>query len=382
LFYLRGVASAAVKTTSIYKGVVPFIALQLLALGIVGYFPSLVNYLPTRLSLLGEQAPPPVNPKLQTCIEETVFTQFQSDGDRIRSAIGEAKGLNVSSLPPKLAKSFGDSLTKAENTFKLLEDIKATEVSLKQAVPAYSPLHVRVREIQRDIRKAQAESKLLRTELSRTRGDDDAAKAARERLQAKIDKDTDKIATLETQIPADWVEKNKTFKLLLNADKKARTTYRRNTDQSYKPVISIAEILATTDALREAEPDFAALTKLADSGDAKAVEAAAKTLSRKLSSVAGSNDIRKELRKVSRHAAKSPDDTPELKNLLVETARVYDDQVRWRTAAKVELGVGLGKYEAAIRNTIGLRSLRRLPEDTALNVASCMSHHTDVSLSF
>ena len=30
LFYLRGVASAAVKTTSMYKGVIPFILLQLL----------------------------------------------------------------------------------------------------------------------------------------------------------------------------------------------------------------------------------------------------------------------------------------------------------------------------------------------------------------
>jgi TRAP-type C4-dicarboxylate transport system permease large subunit len=382
LFYLRGVAPAAVKTTSIYKGVVPFIGLQLLALSIVGYFPSLVNYLPTRLSLLGEQAPPPINPKLQTCIEETVFAQFQSNGDRIKSAIGEAKNLNVSSLPPKLAKSFGDSLVKAENTFKLLDDIKATEVTLKQAVPAYSPLHVRVRQIQRDIRKAQEEVKLLRTSLSRTRGDDDAAKAARERLQARIDKDMAKVERLKAEIPADWEEKNKAFKLLLNADKKARTTYRRNTDQSYKPVIEITDILETTDALGELAPDFAALTKLADSGDAKAVEAAAKTLSSKLGPVAGTNDIKKELRKVSRHAAKSPDDVPELKNLLVETTRVYDDQVRWRTAAKANLADGLGKYEATIRNTIGLRSLRRLPEDTALNVATCMSHHTDVSLSF
>ena len=36
LFYLRGVASKAVKTLDMYKGVIPFIALQLLALAIVG----------------------------------------------------------------------------------------------------------------------------------------------------------------------------------------------------------------------------------------------------------------------------------------------------------------------------------------------------------
>jgi len=99
LFYLRGVAPPAVKTIDIYKGVVPFIMLQLVALGIVGYLPSLVNYLPTRLSLLGEQSPPPINPKLQTCIEETVFTRFQNEGDRIRSAITAARGLDMSVVP-------------------------------------------------------------------------------------------------------------------------------------------------------------------------------------------------------------------------------------------------------------------------------------------
>ena len=45
LFYLRGVAPPSVKTLEIYRGVVPFILLQLAALGIVGFYPSLVNYL-------------------------------------------------------------------------------------------------------------------------------------------------------------------------------------------------------------------------------------------------------------------------------------------------------------------------------------------------
>jgi tripartite ATP-independent transporter DctM subunit len=114
LFYLRGVAPSSVATTSIYKGVIPFILLQLLALGIVGYTPSLVNYLPTRLSLLGEQAPPPINPRLQTCIEETVFVRFQNDGDNIKSAITAARGLDVSVVPERMGKQFSDSLNKAE----------------------------------------------------------------------------------------------------------------------------------------------------------------------------------------------------------------------------------------------------------------------------
>ena len=62
LFYLRGVASKLVSTLNIWKGVVPFIALQLIGLGIVGFYPTLVNYLPARTYLTSKVAPPPINP--------------------------------------------------------------------------------------------------------------------------------------------------------------------------------------------------------------------------------------------------------------------------------------------------------------------------------
>ncbi len=46
LFYLRGVAPPQVRTIDIYKGVVPFIALQLIALLLVAAFPALATWLP------------------------------------------------------------------------------------------------------------------------------------------------------------------------------------------------------------------------------------------------------------------------------------------------------------------------------------------------
>ena len=49
LFYLRGVAPATVSTAQIYRGVMPFVAIQLLALLILGVFPELVTWLPDRL---------------------------------------------------------------------------------------------------------------------------------------------------------------------------------------------------------------------------------------------------------------------------------------------------------------------------------------------
>lgn len=60
LFYLRGIAPAAVKTINMYKGVIPFIGLQIFAMVIVATSPSLVNYLPNRVALLSENSPPHV----------------------------------------------------------------------------------------------------------------------------------------------------------------------------------------------------------------------------------------------------------------------------------------------------------------------------------
>jgi TRAP-type mannitol/chloroaromatic compound transport system permease large subunit len=46
LFYLRAVAPAEVRTTDIYRGVIPFVAIQILALLIIALWPSLATWLP------------------------------------------------------------------------------------------------------------------------------------------------------------------------------------------------------------------------------------------------------------------------------------------------------------------------------------------------
>ncbi|MDH3490778.1 MAG: TRAP transporter large permease subunit [Gammaproteobacteria bacterium] len=49
LFYLRGVAPPSVTTAQIYRGAVPFVAIQLLALLLLAIFPDLVTWLPARI---------------------------------------------------------------------------------------------------------------------------------------------------------------------------------------------------------------------------------------------------------------------------------------------------------------------------------------------
>jgi tripartite ATP-independent transporter DctM subunit len=49
LFYLRGVAPGEVSTRMIYEGVLPFVALQLIAIGLLVAFPGIVTWLPDLL---------------------------------------------------------------------------------------------------------------------------------------------------------------------------------------------------------------------------------------------------------------------------------------------------------------------------------------------
>ena len=50
LFYLRGVAPENIKTISLYKGVIPFIAIQLSLLVLLAIFPSIISFLPNYLN--------------------------------------------------------------------------------------------------------------------------------------------------------------------------------------------------------------------------------------------------------------------------------------------------------------------------------------------
>ena len=49
LFYLRGVADKSVPTSAIYKGVIPFIIIQLVLLCLLAYWPSIVTWLPNEI---------------------------------------------------------------------------------------------------------------------------------------------------------------------------------------------------------------------------------------------------------------------------------------------------------------------------------------------
>ena len=49
LFYLRGVAPDSIKTIDIYKGVIPFIFIQIMMLLLLSIFPLIATWLPNKI---------------------------------------------------------------------------------------------------------------------------------------------------------------------------------------------------------------------------------------------------------------------------------------------------------------------------------------------
>ncbi|MGH8120488.1 MAG: TRAP transporter large permease subunit, partial [Gammaproteobacteria bacterium] len=49
LFYLRGVAPPGVRTADIYRGIAPFVVLQIIGLGLLWSFPALATWLPSKI---------------------------------------------------------------------------------------------------------------------------------------------------------------------------------------------------------------------------------------------------------------------------------------------------------------------------------------------
>ena len=167
LFYLRGVAPAIVKTVQMYKGVIPFITLQLLALGVVGFYPSLVNYLPNRVSFLSETSPPPKNPKLQYCIEKYVGENVLTDENNVKKAVFRLREVDLTTLPKSyqslVIKSIDDvnkGLGHLNQAFKIEEEINKKAVN-------YEPQLLFVRNIEKDIRIIKKETKEIKTLISR-----------------------------------------------------------------------------------------------------------------------------------------------------------------------------------------------------------------------
>jgi len=377
LFYLRGVAPAIVKTIDMYKGVIAFILLQLVALGIVAANPSLVNYLPNRVSMTAPTAPPPRNPKLQYCIEEYVNEEFVRNGATINQAIDTARGLDMSYLPRKLAGSVADSFDEAGKSMSLLTEARRAEARINDAAVSYRPVHRKVRLIEYQVRKIKDEIQEL-------------GRAIQGLSENEIIARKDQISALETEkarltanIPDDWDQVYQDFAEFTKAETNARRKYRRAVDSAYSPVSDLIVLMEANDSFKALDNDLVDLRDTLVRGSApEDMIDPLKALAKQFGAIKGAGDIKSEITKSRRILGKKSPKIEEAISHLDKAIEIFNAQHLWREQASTQLLSHIRTYEQAIRGTIGLRQQKRLAKTEALYVAACTSGHRDISLHF
>lgn len=382
LFYLRGVAPAVVKTLEIYRGAIPFIVLQLVALVIVALTPSLVNYLPKRVSLSVETAPPPINPRLQYCIEEHLFEYYDSHGEELRGQVDALRGANLSVLPEKRQQALNKSLDQTLQTFDLVAQVRQAETDRIDYEPEYRPLHHQVRGLQSQQRRIESNIEEMEQDLMRISQNESPDKKTLNKIEAEIEKAKTAISELQIQIPESWAEANKSYIELDKAEKKARRSYRSSVDQAYETIAELRGVLDGAEDLANLEQQLAALDGAIMNNPAEEAMALIKESERALTTIGGTSAIKSKLSKARRALKGKKADPEKAVQELREGLEIYAAEVDWRARAAAELAPDLASYDNAIKESIGLRQQQRLFPDQIKAVAACLSVHRDRSLQF
>ena len=382
LFYLRGVAPAIVKTLEIYRGAAVFIVLQLFGLAIAGAFPPLVNYLPNRVYLTSDTAPPPMNPKLQLCMEDYVFAQYEANGDELLAHVDRAAAMDAGFLPDALHKKYERSFELARAGIDGAQAVREADAATQAYLPEYQPMHVEVRRSQSEIRRLAKRLERLERERSRLARDETATGAARVEVDMDVAEVQAEIAAIEMSIPAAWEDARARYVELLNTQKKARLEYRRSVDEAYQTIADLRAVVADAGALRAFEPTLASLDAVVAGDPPEQAMEIIKAAEREIGKVAGSSGIRGRLSKARRALRGNSPDPDKAAGFLAEARALYAEEVAWRTRAADELLPGLTAYADAIKHNIGLRVQDRLTKDQAHLIAECKSVHRDVSLYF
>ena len=378
LFYLRGVAPKAVKTIQMYKGVVPFIVLQILALIIVGANPSLVNYLPLRSSLVSDTAPPPKNPKLQYCLDSYILNELGSDKDKLSFIANIENQAGFDNLPKVWQKKLDQSIESAREASQQLSSIKLAESAVIEQVESFKPLLQFVRNIERDLRRQQENLEVLEARIEQS-GEESAEvlKDLQERRQLVFAN----IQKLNDKKPENWDVIREEFMKLRDAETNARNMFRRSADNAFQEINDLNMILGSAEDFYAIEKDILSLRGKINNSQAEYVVDEIKSFTQTLSSIASASKVKSSLSKVRKELRKKK---PKIEKALKNYEKAVEQYYEMKDHLEKSAGLRplLQGYEQQLANTISIRQLDQIPRDVALYLARCNSGHRDLSLFF
>ena len=377
LFYLRGVASKAVKTIDMYKGVIPFIGLQLIGLAIVGFNPSLVNYLPTKTFLSSETAPPPKNPRLQMCLESYLFDFYDTNEAEFDRQLALLDNLNYSSMPKLMQKSLERNLKTAGSIFDLKDEIKSAKIEMAAASVAYKPIHTKVRTIERMIRQNENQIKALKREIRAI--DDPLKKAGIKEEIAAFEKE---IAEQKSLIPQTWKKTNKDFKLITTRLSRARMQFRRKSDQAYSEVRMIVNAVDAEPKLSQISEKIRTIKTKVENNAIDLALLDVKATYSELNKVPGASKAAKLLSKARRTLDSKKRNLKKALSFIDESLVVIKEETEWRKKIKAGPYDKLVAFESYTKNNLGLREQERLTQEQVDIITPCLARHRNISLHF
>ena len=376
LFYLRSVAPKSITTADIWKGAMPFIFLQLFGLLIVGWYPSLSNYIPFHSYLTSELAPPSTNPKIEKCLMDYTYTLYRTDEPKIRKAIAEAKTFKLEVLPADQKSMIMDHFSKSLLALDQIKVAEKKKVILDEYSKSYSGLHNDVRKIQ--IQTNDINKKIIEIEKDIERSKDENKKNNLKKERDYLNNEKQKILK---SIPKEFYEKNAQYKELLKDYKNSLNIYYLNVDQGYENFFKIFKEIKDVDNIKLAQDELRiAVEFIQKENKDKALKSYLEIL-KILDKTSGGDDIKNIVYETTVKMKKDWDKS----NLLSKSQEIkmlFEKELLIKDKAGKELLVKFENYNKEIVDTIGVRKQERIPRKHALYVSKCIANHQDISLNF
>ena len=376
LFYLRGVAPKSIKTTEIWKGASFFIFLQLVGLGIVGFAPQLVNYLPLRSYYSSEVSPPPLNPKLQECLVDYTYVKYNENFDQSLMLANSIDSINLNFIPNIYLEDFENSVINIKLSKNLLEEILNSENKFNEFSIKYKPLHMEVREIEKKIIKLNKKIEKIKKELRL-----ETLESEINLLNNDIKLIEEEIIKLKITIPKNWEKENKNFNNIISNLNKTKLNYNRTVDSSFNEISNFIKKFQNVEELAIMDDVFEKVIKNINEENLE-IEKILKDFEKQFNTFSDISNVKKPIKKARKLLKKNFNKKDDAIKLIIESRFILKDETEWRFKGKDLLLNNLIALLNSGEKTFALRKQDQLNKEQALYLARCKSKPRDISLYF